>query len=158
MRAFVRYENIGQRSHAERLGNGMQAVVKELGPQTDDGNIHAAIRWVLGFVGSQLQFSTDALSSNPDIVLQTGKAHCVGYAKLFVAIFESGKENWDLAEWRATVQIGKLKVAGMDVHTLFSSPFLKDHDYVRLENSRTKEIISVDPTLYDYAGIRYIRE
>ena len=37
------------------------------------------------------------------------------------------------------------------------STFFKDHDFVTIENKVTGEVFAVDPTLYDYSGIKLVR-
>lgn len=49
--------------------------------------------------------------------------------------------------------IGKLYVGDQDLHALFTSPFWKDHDVVRIRETASGMELLLDPTLYDAVGI-----
>jgi hypothetical protein len=44
-----------------------------------------------------------------------------------------------------------------NINQYFTSLFVKDHDFVVLENTETKEKIAIDAALYDYFRINKIR-
>lgn len=100
-----------------------------------------------------LQFSFQKCPSNPNNLLSNGKANCVGYSALFttVANYICSKNNLENIE--IVHCVGKLDFLGLDLHQLFNDPFFKDHDYVKIINHQTNQVIDVDPVLYDYFRI-----
>ena len=58
--------------------------------------------------------------------------------------------------WTAKPQIGQLYLLGTNIHQYFNHPFLKDHDFVAIENKQTGQILAVDPTVNDYFYIDFI--
>lgn len=67
-------------------------------------------------------------------------------------------EQSSLSEkWRVTSHIGHLCIFGINVQKHIENPFLKDHDFVTIENIETGELFEVDPTIHDYLGISYVK-
>ncbi|MEM9834856.1 MAG: hypothetical protein AAF828_00050 [Bacteroidota bacterium] len=106
-----------------------------------------------------LKFTTGKASANPDELVKTGQANCVGYAALFAAIAEvlireKGLEN----QVEIQHKIGKLYLLDFDLHSLFKSPFFRDHGYVELQDRSAKTITAVDPSVSDYLWIKRVNK
>ena len=90
-------------------------------------------------------------------VQRTGKANCVGYAALTALVAhqlieEAGAEHLEVMHCR-----GKICFFGWDWQTALGVPgWMQDHDYVLIRDVRTGKTRAFDPTLYDYARIRYV--
>lgn len=105
----------------------------------------------------QLSFTFQAASNQPNELLQTNKANCVGYAALFQAIAtlliqQNGLE--DQIEVRHVV--GKIHFLGVDLHQIIQHPFFKNHDFNQLHNLKTGELLYTDTSVYDYLHIQYV--
>lgn len=93
-------------------------------------------------------------SSEPNRLIHTRTAHCVGYAAFCAAVCAYLLEKYNLSdEWTARPYAGQLYVLRQNVHLYINHPFFKDHDFVLLQNKRTGEILALDPTLFDFSGI-----
>lgn len=116
-------------------------------------DINEIIDYALNQTSKKLEFKLN----NPGKFMLTGKANCVGYSTFFCSYMIQllNKNNLD-NEWKVNHKVAKLKFLGVDIHQYFSSPSFKDHDFVVLENLKTKEKIAIDPALYDYTRIKRV--
>lgn len=117
----------------------------------EDYTIELIIKKTLIATSKKLNFTTSKADNNPNVLLKSSKAHCVGYAQFFALsctiLLKKSKLNH---EWTAKPYVAQLYIFKKNIHNYFSSPFLKNHDIVVIENLKTKEKIAIDPTLYDY--------
>ena len=51
-------------------------------------------------------------------------------------------------------KIGHLSLLEMNLHQFFESAFFKDHDFNELNNKKTGQTISIDPSVSDYLWIK----
>ncbi len=65
---------------------------------------------------------------------------------------QRGKGN----EWLVKHHIGQMYVGKKNIHNYFHSTFLKDHDFVTVENINNGKIYAIDPTVYDYFRINFV--
>lgn len=102
----------------------------------------------------KLKFTFNKTSSNPNKISTLNKANCIGYASLFNSIgnYLINKNELD-TKYEFNHLVGKLDVLGHDIHTLFNSPFFKDHDFNEIKNIETGESLFLDPSLNDYFKI-----
>ena len=106
---------------------------------------------------SELNITTGKNDVDPNRLIHSKNAHCVGYAAFYAATCNCILKKHKLDHvWSAEPQRGKIYFLGMNVHNWFDSSFLKDHDFVIIRNSETGEIKAVDPTLYDYLYIEEV--
>lgn len=156
-RTFVTYKSIGQRQNYlirdKNLISFIEANVKE-NPPTD---IKEIIETGLSITGKHLNYSINSKTNDPNKLIYSKTAHCVGYSTFFAATcnYLFTKYNSD-KNWKAKPQIAQLYLFKTNVHQFFAVPFLKDHDIVLIENQKTGELFAVDPTLHDYFYIDYI--
>ena len=119
--------------------------------------ISSVIEQSSNLTNQKLYFTTSKSSSNPNKLIHSQKTHCIGYANFYTSTFNYLIEKSKLSsQWRAKTCVGKLYFLGIDIHKYFDSPFFKDHDFVVIENSQTKERIYIDPTISDYFGIERV--
>jgi len=98
-----------------------------------------------------LKFTFQKAFNNPNKIVITGKANCVGYAALYNAIANyliHKSKNQD--RFQSKHLVGKLDFLGIDLHALFTSPFYKNHDYNLIEDKETGETLLIDPSIDDY--------
>jgi hypothetical protein len=113
-----------------------------------------AIGVALDSTAATLHFSSGNVSHDPAVLVQGGPANCIGYAALCTALLKGQLEAAGLGE-RYTFEavVARLYLGGQDLHALFTSPFWKDHDVVRITDRTDNKVILLDPTLYDHVGI-----
>lgn len=156
-RATVNYKIIGEREIT--LFNDNQLISKlDKKENNQPKSLEELIKTTLKSTNKSLSFTTEDVPSDPNIVVNSGEANCIGYAALFCSIFqflteEQGEQNL----YRAHHQIGNLYFLNLNLHTLFNHPFFKDHDFVSIEILNTGEKIFIDPSLSDYTGIERVR-
>lgn len=118
-------------------------------------------RSVSGIVGASLDLTSRSLRFemrpnpiDPNRLVHTHAAHCVGYAEFFATACNRllRREGLD-KDWIARPVVGKLTLWGIDIHPWLPQPFFRDHDFAVLENRRDGERFAVDPTVADYLWI-----
>jgi len=113
---------------------------------------------IAGTITSQeLVFTTQSAETNPNILIDTQRANCIGYAAMFNAIAQYLIRQHHLEKsLEVRHHIGKLTLFGVDVHAFFQSPFFHDHDFNEIKNLTTGAVIAVDPSIWDYLGIERV--
>lgn len=107
---------------------------------------------------SLLDFTFNKCDTEPNKLLESKKANCIGYSAFFAALINNKFQLDDLnGEWIAKHKVGEIYFLGYNIHSLLNSKFFANHDFVVIENKKTNEIIAVDPTLYDYFRIEKIK-
>lgn len=121
---------------------------------TEDEMINESLRET----ADTLSFTVQRSSHDPEELRLPRKANCIGYARFFCAEFNRrAAANGQSGRYRAVPFIGKISFMGYDLHSLFSSPFFKDHDFAIVFDRQNGERTAVDPSLYDYTGISRVR-
>lgn len=152
-RSLIRYEAIETRpeiniSNADLINRiAAKSVGKKLTPKK--------ITEIADAITTEtLKFTTRRASQNPNELIVSRKANCIGYAAMFNAI-----ANYLIKEHRLHKQIeaqhnvGKIYLCGVDLHQFFANPFFKDHDFNQIKDRQTGEIISTDASVSDYLWI-----
>lgn len=156
-RSLVTYQSVGQRDHFiatdKRLINYLDANSENL----KNPAIKPIIRLGLSLTSKQLNFSAGKNDIDPNKLITSKTAHCVGYAAFFTTSCNYLLDKYELSgEWTAKHHIGQLYFLGVNIHKYFNSPFLNDHDFVIIKNKKTGETLAVDPTINDYLYIVFI--
>jgi hypothetical protein len=121
-----------------------------------DPDIKQIIKLGLSITSRKLNFTADKNDTDPNKLIISKTAHCVGYASFFATTCNYLLEKYNLSDtWTAKPQVGQLDFLGTNIHIYFTK-FFKDHDFVTIENKKTGEILSVDPTVNDYLRIDFI--
>lgn len=98
------------------------------------------------------------VAADPNRLVETRAANCIGYAAYFAAAFNFlQNRSSDPAPWEAEPHVAKLYFFNHNVHKVLQSGFWRDHDIVVIKNAQTGEEMAVDPSLYDYTGIKAVR-
>ncbi|MBX2971517.1 MAG: hypothetical protein KF797_00290 [Flavobacteriales bacterium] len=147
-RAVVHYRVVGTRAPA--------VVPKSAGGTVED--LEAAIGAALDTTAARLHFSTGSVSNDPARLGPGSPANCIGYAALFASLLKGYLAAMD-SEGRYAVEpiVGQLHIGGWNLHDVFSGPFWKDHDIVRITDRVSGAHTYIDPTLYDAVGIGCVR-
>lgn len=156
-RITVKYESIGQRDNYT-LSN--PKIIQEIKKTTNqeklslDEMIHVALK----ICAKQFRFSLKQHPSDPNNLIASGKANCIGYSALFNSIIsyiatQQGQEEIV----QSTQLIGKIYFLGIDIHRFFKSSFFKDHDFNQIINLEHSDTLYIDPSMYDYLRIKRLR-
>lgn len=123
-------------------------------PATEPAGLDHAISVALDATAARLHFSTGKVISDPALLMDGGPANCIGYTALCAALLKGQLEAAGLGDrYMVEAVIGKLYMGDQDLHALFTSPFWKDHDVVRIRETASGMELLLDPTLYDAVGI-----
>ncbi len=156
-RHLVTYKSIGYRQNYliknDKLIDCIEINVKD----KTDLDVKEVIKVGLIITSQQLSFTTTKTEQDPNKLICSKAANCVGYASFFTTTCNYLLKKYNLNHnWTSKLQIGQLYFLGINIHKYFYSPFFKDHDFVTIENKTTGEIIAVDPTLSDYFYIDFV--
>lgn len=156
-RHLVTYKSVGHRTNYSATESKLVDYINANTDEQTDHNIEDIIKRGLSITSGQLNFTANKNDTDPNKLITSRTAHCVGYASFFATTCNHLLDKYSLADtWTAKPQVGQLYFLGANIHKYFNSSFLKDHDFVTIENKRTGEIFAVDPTLNDYLYIDFI--
>ena len=156
-RHIVTYKSVGFRSNFSAKDKKLTDYIESSIDIKDNTDINQIIKLGLSITSNQLNFTANKNDIDPNKLITSKTAHCVGYASFFITTCKYLLKKYHLEDkWILQHQIGQLYFLGTNVHKYFNSSFLKDHDFVTIENKKTGEIIAVDPTVNDYLFIDYI--
>jgi hypothetical protein len=154
---LVTYRSIGERPSYTATDPALIEYIEQHAPDIKRPDAKAIMQTSLSVTSQCLRFTTDRNENDPNKLIRTQTAHCVGYAAFCSATCNYLLKKHNLSDtWTATPQIGQLYLLGTNVHRYFDSPFMKDHDFVLLRNKKTGETLAVDPTIADYALIDFV--
>lgn len=156
-RLCVAYNPAGIRKPVIDQKTGHTTIPPENRPDNPGVNIHGIISRTLDQTAEKLEFSFINCASDPEQLLTSGKANCIGYTRLFCYFFQKNTVSGTFTEWTAQPYTGQINIFGKNIHPYVNHPFFQDHDFVIISNRLTGEKIAVDPSLYDYKGIGYVR-
>ncbi len=156
-RHLVTYKSVGLRtSYSAKDKNLIDHIDANTNEQTDP-DIEQIIKLGLSITSGQLNFTANKNDTDPNKLITSKTAHCIGYASFFATTCNHLLDKYNLADsWAAKPQVGQLYFLGTNIHKYFYSSFFKDHDFVTIENKTTGEIFAVDPTVNDYLYIDFI--
>ena len=156
-RHLVTYKSIGLRTNYSAKNKILTHYIDENSYKQTDHEIKQIIKLGLSITSSQFNFTADKNDTDPNKLITSKTAHCVGYATFFATTCNYLLDKYKLSDtWIAKPQVGELFFLGTNIHKYFNSTFFKDHDFVTIENKTTGEIVAVDPTVNDYLDIDFI--
>jgi hypothetical protein len=156
-RNTVSYKSIGDRKNYHATDKKLVEFTETNPTRETAPTVESIIKKSLDITSQQLRYSSYSSKTNPNKLIYTGEAHCVGYASFFTTLCNGILEKHKLSDqWIAKAKVGQLYFFDVNIHQYFSSPFFKDHDFVVIENQRTGQTFSVDPTVSDYLYIDFV--
>lgn len=155
-RLVVKYDEIGNRSRIEITNkNLIEEIEKEYKNRRIDLEEISGIADLI--TKKKLEFTMNRVSNNPNELINTNQANCIGYSAMYNSIANYLIEKESLEdEIEAKHKIGRLELLGINIHQFFDNPFFRNHDFNEITNKKTGEKISIDPTVSDYLWIRRI--
>jgi len=157
-RLVIKYNEIGTRQEVEIIDNNLIKLVDN-SITKNDIDYKGIIKVSRTITNDALRFTFRKASSNPNELLHLKNANCLGYSHMFNSIVNHVIKKYKLQDKiKAKHKIGQLEFLGLDLHSIFKSPFFKDHDYNVIEDLNTGEIIVIDPSVSDFLGIHRVAE
>jgi hypothetical protein len=157
-RFCIQYEPVGERTILVVNNPALQREIVDWAADNTTASVKERIAYSRKLTAKRAAFVMRSTSGQPDDVYVSGRANCVGYARLFAGVLE--EVNKALGNGRAVSQavlIGELSLFGQSLHQLSDDPFWRDHDYNQVTDLKTGEVYLLDVTLYDYLGIRWVK-
>ena len=155
-RTLVNYSKVNVRNNITLTNKNL---IQEIDKRTNGKilSIEEITKLSNSITSEKLNFTFGKISNNPNNAAELKKANCIGYSALFNSIgnYIIVKQNMT-NKYEFNHLVGRLDVFGLDIHSLFDSPFFRDHDFNEIRNKQTDEKIYVDPSLRDYLRIGYI--
>lgn len=156
-RNLVTYKSLGFKNKQPAYNHELVQYLNGHFDRDSKPTIEEIIDAGLSATSSQLDFTFAKSDVNPNLLIYSKKAHCVGYANFFTTSINYFIKKYKLeSTWEASSQIGQLYFLGINLHNYFKSPFFKDHDFVVIKNKKTGQTFAVDPTVHDYFNIDFI--
>ena len=143
-RHLVTYKSVGHRTNYSATDKKLVDYINGSTDEQTDPDIEQIIKLGLSITSMQLNFTAQKNDIDPNKLIVSKSAHCVGYASFFATTCNYLLAKNNLADtWTAKPQVGQLHFLGTNIHKYFNSSFFKDHDFVTIENKKTGEITSV---------------
>lgn len=156
-RNLVHYKSVELRINYSITNNILTDYIEANTDEQTAPDIKQIIKHGLSITSKQLNFTDNKNDIDPNKLITSKTAHCVGYAVFFATTCNYLLNKYNLSDtWIAKPQVGQLYFLGTNINKYLNSPFFKDHDFVTIENKVTGEIYAVDPTLNDYLCIDFI--
>lgn len=155
-KGIVGYKSLALRENPYKMGKNLEIFLERKMSQINIKNpgIDEVINSSHLITSSLLYFTIDNNDTDPNQLLNSKSAHCVGYSYFFTMTCNYLLKKFNLEKnWEVRHQIGKIYVFGINVHQYFNSPFFVDHDFITIENKKNNQKIAVDPVVYDYLYI-----
>ncbi len=155
-RKIVAYKSLAERPNYSIKNTNLINYIEANVPKKDTLQIEEIIRVSLKITSRKLRFTASNNYSDPNKLIRSKTANCIGYASFFSSVCNYLFKKYDQNNWVAKPKVGLIYLFGENVHLHFDSPFLKDHDFVTIENTFTKQSFAVDPSVNDYLFIDFI--
>jgi hypothetical protein len=156
-RYLITYKSIGPRTTYSATNEKLVDYINTRADEPAAPDIEQIIKLGLSITSDQLNFTANKNDTDPNKLITSRTAHCVGYAAFFATTCNQLLAQHNLSTtWTAKPQVGQLYLLGTNVHSYFHTPFFKDHDFVTIENKVTGELFAVDPTVNDYLWIDFV--
>lgn len=156
-RSVVTYKSTGERTSYLAKDARLIDYIENSADGKDHSDIKQIAKLSLSITAAQLNFTAAKNDNKPNRLINSRSAHCVGYAAFYATTANHLLEKNSLSgTWTAKPQIGQLYILGLNLHSLFSHPFFRDHDFVTIENRMTGETFAVDPSIYDYLFVDFV--
>ncbi|MBI5538764.1 MAG: hypothetical protein HY951_01795 [Bacteroidia bacterium] len=154
---LLSYSIIKTRKTDKLKNDSLKTIIDIWLDQNKDAEINEIIDFNLEQTKNILNFTFDKCSSDPPTIIKTGKANCIGYSTLFNSLMNYSLSRKKLNnKYECSHYVGKIFYAGQNINSLFNDPFFKDHDFNVIKNIKNKNNIAVDPSLYEYLGIKRV--
>lgn len=155
-RSLVKYHEIGERIEIKITS---ETLINKIEKASADKILNTEVIAEISnsITNEELSFTSRKASNNPNDLINTKLANCIGYSAMFnsIANYLINKNGLN-GKIEVNHKIGHLDLFGKNLNQIFKSPFFKDHDYNEIIDLNTGEHFFVDPTVSDYLGINRV--
>lgn len=127
---------------------------KDFVPETEQDIILKSLE----ITAKHFSYSLRQKQIDPNKTMSLNNGHCVAYSAYYEAVCNYLLEQHGYYTARryayCRAYAGEIFFLGYNIHSLFHDPSFKDHDYNVIYAGEHRYY--VDPTLYDYSGIKFI--
>ncbi|MBN2891339.1 MAG: hypothetical protein JXL97_05695 [Bacteroidales bacterium] len=156
-RLMVKYEPVNERTTYSLKDDNFKNYVDSISSESEIG-ISKVLKISNKITSQSLKFTKSSSGYNPNDLFYSKSSNCIGYATFYASVCNYLLEKNNLSdEWNAKCYVGYIYLFGENVHHYFKSSFFKDHDFVIVENTKTGEKKLVDPSVYDFLGVKYVK-
>jgi len=138
-----------------------QALIDEINGwlcDNPEAMIEEMTAYVLDLTSRTLAFRFRKSEVDPNLLYPVGITHCIGYASFFRSVLHYLITSRDLNDhYRVDHLVVKVCFCGINIYWLTRSRWLADHDINAVFNLKDGGGEYIDPSLYDYTGIRSVR-
>jgi hypothetical protein len=154
----LRYAVLSDRKNKPLQNDSLKTVIDRWIESNNAAGIDSLVNFLLEMTKDQLQFSFGKSDSDPEKLVHSKKANCVGYAAYFNSAcnYALQKSRFN-SEYECRHCVGKIYADTTEITALFNDPFFNDHDFNVIRPLKGGKDIVVDPSLYEYLGISRIR-
>lgn len=156
-RQFFSYKTIGHRTIYKATDKELTDFIDSKTTSLKPDDINDIIQLSLQLTSERLTFREAKNDNDPNKLIRTKNAHCIGYSAFFSATCNYLIDKYGLADkWTSEPLVGQIYFYKTNIHQFFNSSFFKDHDFNSITNRQTGEKYFVDPTVNDYLRIDYV--
>jgi hypothetical protein len=128
-RMAIKYNEIGSRPEIEITSKRLIEKI-ESNSENRETDLKEILEIADKITKEELEFTTNRASNNPNELINTNQANCVGYSAMFNSIANYLiRKNKLQNEIESEHKIGQLELFGINLHQFFESPFFRDHDF-----------------------------
>lgn len=156
--SMLSYSILRERKSGHFANDSLQKEITNWIDAHENVSIDSLAAFLLEMTSENLRFTFGKCPSDANGVLKSGTANCIGYAALFKGLmdFAIQKKGWS-KKYECRHYVGKIWYGEKEVNAYFNDPFFKDHDFNVIRNKQTGKELAVDPSLYEYLGIRWVK-
>lgn len=155
-RQLITYINIGERENIKVTNTRLLEKIR-LKSTEEAIKIEQIIQIAKSITIKELRFSKNQISRNPNDLIDTNQANCIGYAAMFNSIANYLiRENNLEQKYESHHRIGNLELLGFNLNQFFTNPFFQDHDYNEIVDLQKGKIFAIDPSISDYLRIDFV--
>ncbi len=153
------YKNIGEKNNIEAQSTYLIDYINEETSGFQPENINDIIEKSLQITSKKLSFEQAKNDIDPNKLIRTENAHCVGYSAFFNTTCSYLLKKYHFSDdWNCKHLVGKIYCMNTDIHPYFKSGFFRDHDFNIIFNKKDPDkTYYTDPTLFDYSRIKYVK-
>ncbi len=135
-RHLITYKTIGQRAgYSVKDPKLIHYIDHSLGGEKEM-DVQSIIQLSLSITAQQLNFTADRNDLDPNKLMYSKTAHCVGYAAFYASTCNYLFQKFNLQDtWIAKHQIGQLNLFGNNIHHYLNSPFFKEKSIIEFSST-----------------------
>lgn len=116
-RHLVTYKSVGHRTNYSATDNKLVDYINGSTDEQTDPDIEQIIKLGLSITSVQLNFTANKNDTDPNKLITSKTAHCVGYASFFATTCNHLLDKYNLADtWTAKPQVGQLYFLGTNMN------------------------------------------